>query len=67
VGVSGGAGATGISGALTAGLLFGRLSTVQLRGEVSLFQNFFREDRDFDGTGGGTHNTGIVFSGGIGF
>jgi hypothetical protein len=65
----GGEGGTGMAAYGAFGLLFGRLSTVQVRGELALFQNFFRE-REINDTGDlvdSSRNTGVLLSGGLGF
>jgi hypothetical protein len=63
----GGEGGSGLALFGAGGVLFGRLSTVQLRGELLVFQNLFTES-EFDGTRTNrTRNTGAVFSVGLGF
>ena len=57
-------GGTGVSLHLTGGVLIGRLSNVQLRGEASLFVNTFEET---DEMGSASRANGIVFSAGLGF
>ena len=56
---------SGIGGFGGAGVLFGRLSTVQLRGEVMYFQNLFSSTNN-EGSDG-VHTGGIMASAGIGF
>jgi hypothetical protein len=65
----GGDGAWGISGYAAVGLLFGRLSSVQLRGEAMVFQNLFREEErdDVDGSATRRRSTGLIVSAGLGF
>lgn len=57
-------GGTGVSLHLTGGLLIGRLSNVQLRGEASLFVNTFDETDEMGNT---SRANGIVVSAGLGF
>lgn len=54
----------GVAFHATAGLLVGRLSTVQLRAEVAFFMNTFTES---DIGGVETRANGVVVSGGLGF
>lgn len=56
---------SGIGGFAGLGVLFGRLSTVQVRGEVMYFQNLFSSTND-EGSDG-VHTGGIMASAGIGF
>ncbi|MCG8417831.1 MAG: hypothetical protein MJE77_07795 [Proteobacteria bacterium] len=57
-------GGTGVSVHATFGVLIGRLSTVQLRGETSFFVNTFDEEDSF---GMKSRANGVVVSAGIGF
>lgn len=57
-------GASGVSVHLSAGVLIGRLSSVQLRGQLDYFLNLFSE-RDM--AGAGTRSNGLMASFGIGF
>jgi hypothetical protein len=68
----GGNGASGITLQPTAGILLGRLSTVQLRAEIGYFVNLFGESStvqtQFGVTNGSLHySNGVVFTVGIGF
>ncbi len=65
----GGAGASGLSFQPTAGVLLGRLSSVQMRAEVGYFFNTFAEQESFNTTGTGSphYGQGFVLSLGIGF
>jgi hypothetical protein len=60
----GGNGGSGISAYAAVGVLIGRLSTVQLRGELALFQNLFEENQD---AGSAAYSNGFIVSAGIGF
>lgn len=57
-------GDSGISGYVAGGVLFGRLSSVQLRGEVGYFQNLFASS---DSSSNKIHAGGVMASVGIGF
>jgi hypothetical protein len=59
----GAGGSSGVSAYAGLGLLLGRLSTVQLRGEADFFFNLFREDA----AGSPTRSAGLMLSAGIGF
>jgi hypothetical protein len=57
-------GGWGVSAVGSVGVLFGRLSTVQLRGEASFFFNMFEEE-NFEGER--ARSAGLLVSAGIGF
>jgi hypothetical protein len=63
----GGDGASGIQLYGAGGVLVGRLSSVQLRGEVAYFVNTFAERSYDSGKDSGTNVHGMSFSVGIGF
>jgi hypothetical protein len=59
-------GGSGMSVYAAGGVLFGRMSTVQLRGELGFFQNFFRETTFTDGPNEHSRSNGVIVSAGIG-
>jgi hypothetical protein len=63
----GGEGESGIQLYGSFGVIIGRLSTVQLRGEVSYFANTFAEREPMDKGTSKSYTHGLLFNAGIGF
>lgn len=63
----GGEGGSGMVGLMNGGLIIGRLSTVQVRAEVGLFFNLFKEYASDGRLGDDTRSMGLCFNLGLGF